>query len=365
MGSAKRTNVNHVAVWIAVLVLVLVPLIFGTEPFMWLSAVMTALIALVALSAWVAVAIHELGHVIVGWLRGFKTYRVVVFGTVLYTHPVYKGYKQRSSGYVAHFKRGATANDLKWSYLSGPLFSLFAGIGFIAAAVAPFLADVQGLTIWMSGISAMLGILNLHVFWRGWRAKDSPRSDFYKIAKLRADAEPLVNEHRYQAVHLLVHEQRPRDIPEDMLSELSMNPSVPSGYVDIHRYWKLFDAGRIVEAQEPLERAYQWATEQNDGGEYAVSALFEMSMYAARFMEDRDLSDEALEKAQQANPNHYNLHGAMIAREYMWGSKEKALELAEAAYAERIRERSNYSWMLEHWIDWYQQIVPEFRKPSA
>ncbi len=364
MSDAKKANskvVAYATVAIAVLCSALYSFL-GTDPATQLLATYVLIGASFWFATWLAILFHELGHVVFGWARGLRVYRLVVWGSPIYAHPLFREYDCEHHSYVVHLKRGATAQDLRWGVVGGPLASLFAGSGFLAFGVLGFpslSADSLG---WLSLLAIVVGLVNFATVWFGLMARDSPGSDGHMLAQLRSDPELFVNWHRYDALFYLIAEQRPRDISEDLFVELSENPLVPTGFVNIHWFWSLFDLGNTVEAQIPLERAYEWAKQQEACDEYVVSAFYEMSMYAARFMQDRSLSDEAFSRGEEADPAHYNRFGALIAREYVWGSKEKALELAESVYAERAAGEAYAPWLTDHYFDWYKTIVPELQR---
>ncbi len=135
-------------------------------------------------------------------------------------------------------------------------------------------------------------------------------------------------------------------------------PSGQSQTLPLILYWHYLDADNVEAAEVQIRKAFRMIESQGVRAQSAGPICYEMAMFAARFLGDKKLSDQAMDLGEKAPGKNDTKAVAEMAREYVWGERSKAIKLAERQLA-KVEQDLDEGPLLDHMRDWYQRIVPE------
>lgn len=144
-------------------------------------------------------------------------------------------------------------------------------------------------------------------------------------------------------------------------------------YGENKSYWLLrfhvsIDRGEVSESLDYLEKAYQLVLNENDGelwDKEEASIIYERSMVAAKYESNKELHEELLQKAIEAQPDHENRDGAELAGEWAFGDREVAVLRAREVIKKAEEEYGDKPMVLDPIVRWYLRIVPEVKSETA
>ena len=325
------------------------------------GAIVVGLGGVVLLSTWVAILIHELGHAAAAWLTGMKVYTISVMNRAVYSRPPHVKSEQQY-GYVVGLDPEAKIWQLAIFVAAGPITSLAASVGtfFLArwaegqrlSSESPGSLLVSILIIclyvlFLANFSGLLGLLTSH-----------PYSDRALLIEMVREPVKVVQQHRKYACWIALEGYRPRDYPLELLDRLrELCPD--EALIPFNDFSKSFDSGDITTAESHIRVAYQKVVDQGLTGDHAALIAFEMSIFAARFLNDSALSRQALNLGRKLNMKDPNRSIAIAARLYVRGRKELALKIAHSTMVPLIERQHRNSIYQEYARDWAIQVFSE------
>ncbi|MCE9559142.1 MAG: M50 family metallopeptidase [Armatimonadetes bacterium] len=310
---------------------------------------------------WLSVLLHELGHLTMARIRGFEVYEVTVWGRTLFIRgkriAVQLG--PGTLGYVLAFKSRPSRNDLILFYLGGPLFSL------VAALVSLYLWRFSPAPTHL--LTAIIGVFFLFLcLWSGMMFVFSlslriQHADAARIRSLVRNPSETIRLHVVQGELRELLPLRPKNYDLNILE--ASRPLIGDVTFYLFSSWHSFDRENPELAYAETCSAYNTVIENSESGFYAAMACIEMSTMAC-LQNDRNLSDAALDMGKKLLATKLMLTGPNVAREFAWGDKQKAVDLARASLIEFEKTRPSAE-LLEYAKEWYQKIVPEMDVPAA
>ncbi len=328
---------------------------FGAEKGLLAIAGITGIIFLFILGVyalgWVAILIHELGHCVAALLCGFRICAVLVQGTAVYWNRNYSKGGCKFSSYVYALKENPTKSQLTWFTLGGP-------ISTIIALVVSYWSYVEMPTSGEFLVKSMIFlfcIINLVLTVSFGFSFKASGGDGDILHAIWTDPEKVIRTMHQWAVYENNVNLRPRAYSDEFINTFFTEPVTHA----IYHFWKAMDGDNIDLAWTHIQAAYLHGKadpELEDSG----AVFYEMAMYAARFRQDQQLSDEAFSLATASFHEHRNRIGAEMARAYAFGGKADAVSMAKRAVIE-AQEKESSPAMVAHATEWYERIVPEAR----
>lgn len=233
----------------------------------------------------VAVLVHELGHVIAGYLVGLRVARVHLGPVEIRDHgrPRVRLVRSLQAGVVlVPFDRATALGPLRWGLIvstaAGPLLGLVSGAALFALAGGLRLGDPLSVTQAIAQMSVILGVLNFLPLRSGEQLADGRRL-FSLLVRNRECG-------RILAATLMLTEamsgRRPREWDRSLLAVMERSPD--DVFARLVLYEAAIDRGEIEEAGRHLDaavalRKVTWTA--------ADAILFtEAAYYAARHRSD-------------------------------------------------------------------------------
>jgi hypothetical protein len=307
---------------------------FSLLPFLGLSVGVTVL-ALV-----VAVIVHELGHVVVGYACGLRVARVHLGPLEIrdYGRPRVRLVRSLQAGVVlVPVERAVALGPLRWGLIAstaaGPFAGIASGAFLIALAGGLRLADPLSLTQVLGQMSLILGLFNLLPIRRGEQLADGRRI-FSLLVRNRESV------HILAATWMLgeaLSGRRPREWDPSLLAVMERSPN--DVFARLCLYEAAIDRGEIVLAGRHLDAAVALRKEKWTS---ADAILFtEAAYYAARHRGDTRAARALLGLADGADVADYMRDRAEAA---VLCAEGRALEGRQRAVAglvalKRVRRR--------------------------
>lgn len=305
-----------------------------------------------------SVAFHEFGHIVGAWITRTPIYYIEVLGIRFLKKPPYQDLKvQKVGGVVVSVHPRPTPAQVITVLLMGPIFT-FVLLGVSIWLMINLPADESGsipsdllrsaaFFLMVENIILVISLLNF----------THPLNDFRTIYKVMREPKEVLSDYGLAVRSQALNNLRPRDYDDEIVEMLAQSRSLPYGG-HLLRFWKAMDSDRVEEAGAHIDKAYSLAYARGARDDFAPSIAYEKSMYEARFRRNREASNVAYDWGLTIDPEHHNRRGADIAREYVWGEVERAIELAREAEQVLLDQSGDHD-IREHIRDWYRRIVPE------
>jgi hypothetical protein len=276
---------------------------------------MSAGVAMVSLI--VAVLVHELGHVIAGYLVGLRVARVHLGPLEIrdYGRPRARLVRSLQAGVVLlPFDRAAALGPLRWGLIvstaAGPLIGLVSGAVMIALAGGLRFGDPLSVQQAVAQMSLILGVLNLLPLRSGDQLADGRRM-FSLLLRNRECGQIL-------AATLMLGEalsgRRPREWDPGLLAVMERSPD--DVFARLVLYEAAIDRGEIEGAGRHIDAAVALRKVKWTGADAILFA--EAAYYAARHRSDARAARALLGLADG---------GGLV--DYLWARAEAAVLCAE------------------------------------
>ena len=314
------------------------------------------------LLSWFAIFIHECGHVLGALVSGMRIYTVTVKKWQIYSRSPHIVSPHPFGGYVLALKQNPRLGDLLVQTLGGPLLSIVAALGMfwlclLNRSFSPLFSTGHHVTDeFLNFVMFMFGLANLLAATSFFN--QTSEHDLERAFNMAKDPQKYLASHRVSTSHISLIGMRPRDYPEEILDILRDN----SGYEDyyqMHVFWKSFDSGDLDRAEESIRTAYRMAVENENNSYFAHSAAYEMSMFAARFLNDQTLSREALWLGDKLGQDGPSRGLAIAARLYARGKIDCAIKVGSRATQDFVNSQAGNPEMQQYGREWAKRIIPE------
>lgn len=314
------------------------------------ALIVAGMLLIVGMGAWIAILMHEVGHAAAARLRGFDIYCIWVTGIFIFRRKPKLKPPPEFLGVVFASKTNATRKDWVAFFAAGPLMSLALAIPsviWILELRKPPMttAEIAAFAFCAGAVYAAV-IVVISGF--------NPMGDFGMLLSLAKQPERTLARLNFNQDLL---QRRPRDYRIESLEAVGM-PKGQEQLLPLLLYWHFLDAGNIQAAEIHIREAFKTVEAAGVRTFQARPICFEMAMFAARFLGDKELSDRALELGDRAPGQSDQRIGAEAAREYVWGEKSKAMTLAQSQLR-KVESDLDEGPLLDHVREWYERIVPE------
>jgi hypothetical protein len=246
---------------------------------------MATAFGITAVALVIGVIVHELGHIVVGYLVGLRIARVHLGPLEIrdYARPhVRLGWSLQAGVVLVPFDRGAALEPLRWALIAstaaGPLIGLVSGAAVIALDGGLRFNDPGSLAQPIGQVSLILGLLNMLPIRSGEQLADGRRM-FSLLLRNRESGQIL-------AATLMMTEalsgRRPRDWDPALLQAMERMPG--EVFARLCLYEAAIDRGEIEEGGRQLDAAVALRKEKWTSAD--ASLFLEAAYYAARHRGD-------------------------------------------------------------------------------
>jgi hypothetical protein len=326
------------------------------------ATVLLAVFAFNLLGLLTAIFIHEMGHVFGAWLARITIYTFSVNGRVLYSRRPHLRSSEPTWGYIISLSPVIKKWQLAVLVLSGPFLTLCVSIGVLvlwtlgenwhlfATVESPFFRGILLLCV------LLFGVVNLLLFCAGFSNQAS--SDYQRLVRLIKQPDDEIRKHRIAASFAVLHSLRPRNYPDYALENLRNRQGSEHAF-DLMVFWKSFDLGDMDQARLAICRAWQRVWQDQCTDIYSRPVAYEMAMFAARFMNDQDLSRRALRWGEGQGKQDPSRGLAIAARLYARGKTSCAIKVANKATQDFLDASGGDREEQQYGREWAKRIIPE------
>ena len=160
------------------------------------------------------------------------------------------------------------------------------------------------------------------------------------------DMPKLLEAHRSAHIYFEMFSRHPKEWTKQDIDGAFPALGFNMGALELHHYWWHLEQDRLLDAQKAIRTSFSLIDACLPGQQAQVA--YEMSIFAARFERNKELSDYAFGEGLRIDSKSLARQDSEVAREVIWGDRAKAESLVFMILHQSKEESSKRRAYLEH-----------------